>query len=92
MSKNALNNKNEQVILMPRGFPKKFEQSSQSNDKYQFSVYLTAKEAESVKAVSIAQDLSVSSAIVELINAGLKDEKYQDAIKAYQNFRQSLTK
>ena len=77
---------------MPRGFPKKFEQSSQSNDKYQFSVYLTAKEAESVKAVSIAQDLSVSSAIVELINAGLKDEKYQDAIKAYQNFRQSLTK
>ena len=77
---------------MPRGFPKKFEQSSQSNDKYQFSVYLTAKEAESVKAVSIAQDLSVSSAIVELINAGLKDEKYQDAIKAYRNFRQILTK
>ena len=77
---------------MPRGFPKKFEQSSQSNDKYQFSVYLNAKEAESVKAVSLAQDLSVSSAIVELINAGLKDEKYQDAIKAYQNFRQSLTK
>ena len=77
---------------MPRGFPRKFEQSSQSNDKYQFSVYLNAKEAESVKAVSIAQDLSVSSAIVELINAGLKDEKYQDAIKAYQNFRQSLTK
>ena len=77
---------------MPRGFPKKFEQSSQSNDKYQFSVYLNAKEAESVKAVSLAQDLSVSSAIVELINAGLKDEKYQDAIKAYRNFRQSLAK
>ena len=77
---------------MPRGFPKKFEQSSQSNDKYQFSVYLNAKEAESVKAVSLAQDLSVSSAIVELINAGLKDEKYQDAIKAYRNFRQSLKK
>ena len=77
---------------MPRGFPKNFEQSSQNNDKYQFSVYLNAKEAESVKAVSLAQDLSVSSAIVELINAGLKDEKYQDAIKAYQNFRQSLKK
>lgn len=77
---------------MPRGFPKNFEQVSQSNDKYQFSVYLTAEEAESVKAVSLAQDLSLSSAIVELIKAGLKNDQYQEAIKAYRNFRQSLKK
>lgn len=60
--------------------------------KYQFSVYLDPKEAEAVKAISIAQDLSLSSVIVNLMKESLVNEKYQDAIQAYQNFKKSVAK
>jgi len=61
-----------------------------SSDKYPFSVYLGAKEAEAIKAISLAQDISLSSVIVNLVQESLSDEKYQTAIKAYRNFKNSL--
>ena len=56
-----------------------------SSDKYPFSVYL-----EAIKAISLAQDISLSSVIVNLVQESLSDEKYQTAIKAYRNFKDSL--
>ena len=61
-----------------------------SNEKYQVSVYLDAKEADAVKAISLAQDVSISSVIVDLMKQSLADEKYQKAIQAYQNFKKTL--
>ena len=63
---------------------------SGDGDKYQFSVYLNAKEAEAVKAISLAQDINLSSVIVNLLRESLFSEKYQDAIQAYQNFKKSV--
>ena len=65
---------------------------SESGDKYQFSVYLNAKEAEAVKAISLAQDINLSSVIVNLMRESLFSEKYQGAIQAYQNFKKSVAK
>ena len=61
-----------------------------SNDKYQVSVYLDVKEAEAVKAIALAKDLSISSVVVNLVKEGLSDEKYQTAIQAYQQFKESV--
>lgn len=61
-----------------------------SSDKYPFSVYLGAKEAEAIKAISLAQDISLSSVIANLVQESLSNEKYQTAIKAYRNFKDSL--
>ena len=69
-----------------------FKRISKSNDKYQVTVYLEPKEAEAVKAISLAQDLSLSSVIVGLMKESLSATKYQDAIQAYQNFKKSLEK
>lgn len=60
--------------------------------KYQISVYLDPKDAEAIKAISLAQDLSLSSVIVNLMRESLFSEKYQDAIQAYQNFKKSVAK
>ena len=60
--------------------------------KYQISVYLDPKDAEAIKAISLAQDLSLSSVIVNLMRETLFSEKYQDAIQAYQNFKKSVAK
>ena len=67
-----------------------FKRIGKSNDKYQISVYFDAKEADAVKAISLAQDVSISSVIVDLVKSSLTDEKYQKAIQAYQNFKKSL--
>lgn len=61
-----------------------------SNDKYQVSVYLDAKEAEAVKAIALAKDLSISSVVVNLVKEGLSDDKYQTAIQAYQQFKEAV--
>lgn len=61
-----------------------------SNDKYQVSVYLDVKEAEAVKAIALAKDLSISSVVVNLVKEGLSDEKYQTAIQAYQQFKEAV--
>lgn len=61
-----------------------------SNDKYQVSVYLDVKEAEAVKAIALAKDLSISSVVVNLVKEGLSDEKYQTAIQAYQQFKETV--
>ena len=61
-----------------------------SNDKYQVSVYLDAKEAEAVKAIALAKDLSISSVVVNLIKEGLSNEKYQTTVQAYQQFREAV--
>ena len=61
-----------------------------SNDKYQVSVYLDVKEAEAVKAIALAKDLSISSVVVNLVKEGLSDEKYQTAIQAYQQFKDAV--
>lgn len=58
--------------------------------KYQISVYLDPKEAEAVKAISLAQDVSISSVVVNLMRESLFSEKYQGAIQAYQNFKKSV--
>lgn len=60
--------------------------------KYQISVYLDPKEAEAVKAISLAQDTSISSVVVNLMRESLFSEKYQDAIRAYQTFKKSVAK
>ena len=60
--------------------------------KYQISVYLDPKEAEAVKAISLAQDTSISSVVVSLMRESLFSEKYQSAIQAYQNFKKSVEK
>lgn len=61
-----------------------------SNDKYQVSVYLDAKEAEAVKAIALAKDLSISSVVVNLVKEGLSNEKYQTTVQAYQQFREAV--
>ena len=61
-----------------------------SNDKYQVSVYLDAKEAEAVKAIALAKDLSISSVVVNLVKEGLANEKYQTTMQAYQQFREAV--
>ena len=61
-----------------------------SNDKYQVSVYLDAKEAEAVKAIALAKDLSISSVVVNLVKEGLSNEKYQTTMQAYQQFREAV--
>lgn len=61
-----------------------------SNDKYQVSVYLDAKEAEAVKAIALAKDLSISSVVVTLVKEGLSNEKYQTTVQAYQQFREAV--
>ena len=61
-----------------------------SNDKYQVSVYLDVKEAEAVKAIALAKDLSISSVVVNLVKEGLSDKKYQTAIQAYQQFKEAV--
>ena len=61
-----------------------------SNDKYQVSVHLDVKEAEAVKAIALAKDLSISSVVVNLVKEGLSDEKYQTAIQAYQQFKEAV--
>lgn len=60
--------------------------------KYQISVYLDPQEAEAVKAISLAQDISLSSVVVNLMRETLFSEKYQSAIQAYQNFKKSVEK
>ena len=61
-----------------------------SNDKYQVSVYLDVKEAEAVKAIALAKDLSISSVVVNLVKEGLSGDKYQTAIQAYQQFKEAV--
>ena len=61
-----------------------------SNDKYQVSVYLDVKEAEAVKAIALAKDLSISSVVVNLVKEGLSNEKYQTTMRAYQQFREAV--
>ena len=61
-------------------------------ERYQVTVYLNPEEAEAVKAISLAKDISLSSVIVNLMNESLFSAKYQDAIKAYQTFKKSMTK
>lgn len=67
-----------------------FKKLGKTNDKYQVTVYLEPKEAEAVKAISLAQDLSLSSVIVGLMKESLTSEKYQTAIQAYHKFKNSL--
>ena len=74
---------------MSRKFAKK---PLEPNDKYQISVYLDPADAEAIKAISLAQDISLSSVIVNLMKESLYSEKYQGAIQAYQNFKKSVAK
>ena len=60
-----------------------------SNNKYQVSVYLRTEEAEAVKAISLANNLTVSSVVANLVKEGLVQEKYQGAIRAYQQFKEA---
>lgn len=61
-----------------------------SSDKYQVSVYLNLKEAEAIKAISLAKDLSISAVAGNLIKEGLSNEKYQTTIQAYRQFKESV--
>lgn len=60
-----------------------------ANDKYQVSVYLHTSEAEAVKAISLANNLTVSSVVANLVKESLKQEKYQGVILAYQQFKKA---
>lgn len=62
----------------------------QSNDKYQISIYLEPKDVEDVKALAIAQDISLNSVIVSMMREGLSNEKHQKVIQAYKQFKSSL--
>ncbi|MBQ3442095.1 MAG: hypothetical protein IJG33_02495 [Selenomonadaceae bacterium] len=61
-----------------------------SGDKYQVSVYLNRREAEAVKAISLAKDLSISSVVANLVQESLSNEKYRTAIQAYQQFKEAV--
>ena len=65
--------------------------TSQSNNKHQISIYLESEDVENVKAIAIAQDLSLSSVIVNLMQEGLKNEQYQTIIQAYQQFKNKVS-
>jgi hypothetical protein len=61
-----------------------------SSDKYQVSAYLEANEAEAVKAIALAKDISISSVVVSLVKEGLSNEKYQTIIQAYRQFKNTV--
>lgn len=61
-----------------------------SSDKYQVSAYLDVKEAEAVKAIALAKDISISSVVVSLVKEGLSNEKYQTIIQAYRQFKNAV--
>ena len=63
----------------------------QSNSKYQISVFLEPKDVEDVKAIAVAQDISLGSVIVNLMREGLKNEQYQTIIQAYQQFKNKVS-
>ena len=63
----------------------------QSNSKYQISVFLEPKDVEDVKAIAVAQDISLGSVIVNLMREGLKNEQYQTIIQAYQQFKNRVS-
>lgn len=61
-----------------------------SRGKYPVSVYLELEETEALKALSVAQDISISSVIVSMIRECLSKDEYQTAIQAYRQFKKSL--
>lgn len=76
---------------MPRPVAGTFRKSIRpSSDKYQVSVYLNLKEAEAIKAIALAKEISVSSVAANLIKEGLTNEKYETVIKAYQQFKEAV--
>ena len=64
---------------------------NQSNSKYQISIFLEPKDVEDVKAIAVAQDISLGSVIVNLMREGLKNEQYQTIIQAYQQFKNKVS-
>ena len=65
--------------------------SNKSNDRYQISIFLEPKDVENVKAIAVAQDVSLGSVIVNLMREGLKNEQYQTIIQAYQQFKTKVS-
>ena len=58
--------------------------------KQQITIYLESKDVDKLKALSKVKDISLNSAIVNLVLEGLEQEKYKSTILAYQQFRNSL--
>lgn len=61
-----------------------------SSDKYQVSAYLDLTEAEAVKAIALAKDISISSVIVSLVKEGLSNDKYRTIVQAYRQFKNAV--
>ena len=68
----------------------KFKTIGKSRDKYHTSIYLEPEEAEALKAISIAQDISLSSVVVNMIRECLTKDEYRTAIQAYQKFKNAI--
>lgn len=61
-----------------------------SDDRYKISIFLEPKDVEDVKAIAVAQDVSLGSVIVNLMREGLKNNQYQTIIQAYQQFKNKV--
>lgn len=68
----------------------KFKNVDKTRGKYSVSVYLELEEAEKLKAISVAQDISISAVIANMIRECLSKDEYQTAIQAYRQFKKAL--
>lgn len=64
--------------------------TSTSSEKTPVSLYLAPEDADALKALAIAKNLSVNSIAVRLIKDGLNRDEYQTIIKAYQQFKDAI--
>lgn len=65
--------------------------SKKKDDRYQISIFLEPQDVESVKAISVAKDTNLGSVIVNLMREGLQKEEYQKTIRAYQQFKDTVS-
>lgn len=77
-------------IAVERKNSKSTTTTSASNDKTPVSLYLAPEDADALKAIAIAQNLSVNSIAVRLIKEGLNRDEYQPIIKAYRQFKNAI--
>ena len=65
--------------------------SKKKDERYQISIFLDPQDAEAVRAIATAKEIKLGSVIVNLMREGLQKEEYQKTIRAYQQFKDTVS-